>query len=97
MVFSNVVVDVGHSSSVVFGQSRTKISASFTNVSSLAVAAFDLVYSQAAQAHYVWVGASEVIWSEYTRIIIVYYLMLSKRKNLKDKKSSCLSVCTCSL
>ena len=24
---------------------------------------------QAAQAHYVWVRASEVIWSEYTRII----------------------------
>ena len=27
--------------------------------------------SQAAQAHYVWVRASEVIWSEYTRIISV--------------------------
>ena len=26
---------------------------------------------QAAQAHYVWVRASEVIWSEYTRIISV--------------------------
>ena len=26
---------------------------------------------QAAQAHYVWVWASEVIWSEYTRIISV--------------------------
>ena len=25
--------------------------------------------AQAAQAHYVWVRASEVIWSEYTRII----------------------------
>ena len=24
--------------------------------------------AQASQAHYVWVGASEVIWSEYTRI-----------------------------
>ena len=24
---------------------------------------------QAAQAHYMWVKASEVIWSEYTRII----------------------------
>ena len=27
--------------------------------------------SQAAQAHYVWVRASEVIWLEYTRIISV--------------------------
>ena len=27
--------------------------------------------SQAAQAHYVWVRASEVIWSEYTRVISV--------------------------
>ena len=26
---------------------------------------------QATQAHYVWVWASEVIWSEYTRIISV--------------------------
>ena len=25
--------------------------------------------TQAAQAHYVWVRASEVMWSEYTRII----------------------------
>ena len=29
------------------------------------------VAPQAAQAHYVWVRASEVIWSEYTRIIRV--------------------------
>ena len=27
--------------------------------------------SQAAQAHYLWVRASEVIWWEYTRIISV--------------------------
>ena len=27
--------------------------------------------AQAAQPHYVWVRASEVIWSEYTRIISV--------------------------
>ena len=26
---------------------------------------------QVAQAHYLWVRASEVIWSEYTRIISV--------------------------
>ena len=46
MVFSNVIVDVTIlRSSFVFGQSRGKVSAGFTNVSSLAVAAtFDLVY-----------------------------------------------------
>ena len=32
---------------------------------------FELVWAQAAQAHYLWVRASEVIWSEYTRIISV--------------------------
>ena len=34
---------------------------------------------QAAQAHYVWVRASEVIWSEYTRIITVLSLVFSTR------------------
>ena len=29
------------------------------------------VSAQAAQAHHVWVRASELIWSEYTRIISV--------------------------
>ena len=29
------------------------------------------ITAQAAQAHYLWVRASEVIWSEYTRIISV--------------------------
>ena len=29
--------------------------------------------------------------------LLVYYLMLNKRKNLKDMKSSCLSICTSSL
>ena len=38
-----------------------------------------VVAAQAAQAHYLWVLASEVIWSEYTRII-VYYLMPNKCK-----------------
>ena len=28
-------------------------------------------FTQAAQAHYVWVRASEVIWSEFSRIISV--------------------------
>ena len=45
MVFSNVFVDVTISRrSFVFGQSRAKVSAGFTNVGNLAVAAFDLVY-----------------------------------------------------
>ena len=29
--------------------------------------------------------------------LLVYYLMLNKRKNLKDMKSSCLSICTSNL
>ena len=32
---------------------------------------FSEVLPQVAQAHYLWVRASEVIWSEYTRIISV--------------------------
>ena len=30
-----------------------------------------LIKTQAAQAQYLWVRASDVIWSEYTRIISV--------------------------
>ena len=47
MVFSNVIVDVTiswRSFVHVFSQSRVKFSAVLTNASSLAVAAFDLVY-----------------------------------------------------
>ena len=45
MVLSNEIVDVTiPRRSFVFGQSREKVSAGFTNVRSLAVAAFDLVY-----------------------------------------------------
>ena len=45
MVFSNVLVDITISRrSFVFSQSRFKVSTCFTNVSSLAVTAFDLVY-----------------------------------------------------
>ena len=44
-MLSNVVVDVTiPRCSFVFGQSRAKVSAGFTNVRSLAVAVFDLVY-----------------------------------------------------
>ena len=47
MVSSNVIVDVTInflSRFCVLGQSRAKVSAGFTNVSSLAVEAFDLMY-----------------------------------------------------
>ena len=45
MVLSNVTVDVTISRcSFVLSQSRAKVSPGFTTVSSLAVAAFDLVY-----------------------------------------------------
>ena len=45
MVFSNVIVDVTISChSFVFSQSRAQVSAGFTNVSDLAVAAFDPAY-----------------------------------------------------
>ena len=45
MVFSNVTVNVTiPRRSFVFGQSRAKVFAGFTNLRSLAVAAFDLLY-----------------------------------------------------
>ena len=45
MVFSNVIVEITTSCrSFVFDQSRAKVSAGLTNVSSLVVAALDLVY-----------------------------------------------------
>jgi len=56
MVFSNVIVDITISRrSFVFGQSRAKVSAGFTNVSGLAVAAFDLVYCSLSVLRFVFV------------------------------------------
>ena len=56
MGFSNVIVDVTISRrSFVFGQSRAKVSAGFTNVSSLAVDAFDLVYCSLSVLRFVFV------------------------------------------
>ena len=53
MVLSNVIVDVTFSRrSFVFGQSRVKISAVFTNVSSLA---FDFVYCSLSVLGFVFV------------------------------------------
>ena len=56
MVLSNVIVDVTISRrSFVFGQSRAKVSASFTFVRSLAVAAFDHVYCSLSVLWFVFV------------------------------------------
>ena len=56
MVFNNVIVNVTISRrSFVFGQSSAKVSAGFTNVSSLAVAAFDLVYCSLSVLRFVFV------------------------------------------
>ena len=56
MVLSNVIVDVKITRrSFMFGQSRAKVSAGFTNVSSLAVAAFDLVYCSLDVLRFVFV------------------------------------------
>ena len=56
MVFSNVIVDATISRrSLVFVQSRAKVSAGFTNVGSLAVAAFDLVYCSLSVLRFVFV------------------------------------------
>ena len=56
MGFSNVIVDVTICRrSFVFGQSRAKVSSGFTNVSSLAVAALDLVYCSLSVLRFVFV------------------------------------------
>ena len=54
--FSNVIVDVTISRrSFVFGQSGAKVSSGFTNVSSLAVAALDLLYCSLSVLRFVFV------------------------------------------
>ena len=56
MVFSDVTVDVTISCHLfVFSQLRAKVSASFTNVGSLAIAAFDLVYCSLSVLQFVFV------------------------------------------
>ena len=51
-----MIVDVTISRrSFVFGRKRAKVSAGFTNVSSLAVAAFDLVYCSMSVLRFVFV------------------------------------------
>ena len=59
MVLSNVIVDVTiPRRSFVFGQSRAKVSAGFTNLRSLAVAAFDLVYWSLSRLRFVFVATT---------------------------------------
>ena len=56
LVLSNVIVDFTISRrSFVFGLSLAKVSAGFTNVRSLAVAAFDLVYCSLSVLRFVFV------------------------------------------
>ena len=56
MVFSDVIAAVAISCrSFVFRQSRAKVSAGFTNVSGLAVAAFDLVCCSLSVLRFVFV------------------------------------------
>ena len=56
MVLSNVIVDVIiPRRAFVFGQSRAQVFAGFTNVRSLAVAAFDLVYCSLSVLRFVFV------------------------------------------
>ena len=56
MVLSNVIVDVSiPRRSFEFGQSCANVSAGFTNVRSLAVAAFDLVYCSLSVLLFVFV------------------------------------------
>ena len=56
MVLSNVIVDVTIPPRLfVFGQSRAQVSAGFTNVRSLAVAAFDIVYDSLSVLRFVFV------------------------------------------
>ena len=64
-MLSNVIVDVTiPRRSFVFGQSRAWVSAGFTNVRSLAVAAFDLVY-----CYQLWPYTSEAP----LKLLRVYY------------------------
>ena len=77
MVSSNVIVDVTTSRrSFVFGESRAKVSAGFTNVSSLAVAAFDLVYCSLSVLRFVFVLdiSKQSPWSGYRFVckVVIY-------------------------
>ena len=79
MVLSNVIVDVTiPRRSFVFGQSRAKVSAGFTNVSSLAVAAFDLVYCSLSVLRFVFVLdiSKQSSWRGYRFVRNTYIVRL---------------------
>ena len=62
MMFSKVIVDVTISCRLlVFGRSRAKISAGFTDVSGLAIAAFDRVYCSMSVLQFVFVFDSSKV------------------------------------
>ena len=70
MVLSNVIDDVPISRrSFMFDQSRAKVSAGFTNVSSLTFAAFDLVYCCLSVLQFVFVLHEVVISLFATHIL----------------------------
>ena len=71
MVLSNVIVDVTifPRRSFVLSQSRAYVSAGFTNVRSLAVAAFDLVYCSLSVLRFVFVLALLVLSKVYERVV----------------------------
>ena len=73
MMLSNVIVDVAiPRRSFVFGQSRAMVSAGFTNVRSLAVAAFDLVYCSLSVLQFVFV--LDIIVSRRRKVVMGYML-----------------------
>ena len=94
-MFSNVIVVVTISCrSFVFSQSRAKISAGFTNVSGLAVAAFDLAYSSApclssglSLVSLRLVSSRRKVWNTY--IVRLYYTCDSFRGASDVRYSRC--------
>ena len=75
MMLSNVIVDVTiPRCSFVFGQSRAKASAGFTNIRSLAVAAFDLVYCSLSVLRFVFVNYQPSISNDRQFGIVVFVL-----------------------
>ena len=84
-MLSNVIVDVTiPRRSFVFGQSRAKVSAGFTNVRSLAVAAFDLVYCSLSVLRFVFVLdiSKHILLHVYYNLTI--YVLYTNSQPLND-------------
>ena len=74
MVLSNVIVDVTiPRRSFVFGQSRAKGSSGFTNVRSLAVAAFDVVYCSLPVPRFVLSPRLDLDISNSWKVCVTYF------------------------